>query len=237
MQPGYLPWLGYFDQVALADVFVFYDDVQYDKHGWRNRNRLLARGAPQWLTVPVSHGGRFGQSVRDARIADPAFATRHVRTIRQLYGRASAFETVFPAIETYLLGRRWEWLVDLCVEGHHLIAGMLGLATPVRFARDIGHFGLGRTERLVAICQDLGATRYIAANASRDYMNEALWRDARITLVYQDYVHPTYPQPSSPFVSHLSVLDALMHVTPEKVRAFVGVSHGKLRAPGSDHVG
>jgi len=227
LQPGYLPWLGYFDLVAMADVFVLYDDVQFDKGGWRNRNRVLSGGEPLWLTVPIVQ--RFPQLITEVRIASKDWQAVHLRSIVQNYGKAPFFEEVFPHLEAYLSGRRYELLLDLCTEGHKLFTRLLGLATKTCLSSELGVDKAGRTERLVAICQKFQATRYISPDAAKAYMVPDLWSKAGIELAYQQYPHPKYPQFSGEFVSHLSVVDAMMFAGPEKVRTWLGISHPKRR--------
>jgi hypothetical protein len=224
MQPNYLPWLGYFDMVACSHVFVLYDDVQFDKHGWRNRNRLLARPEPLWITAPVLTTGRQGQSIRETLLKDGPWPQKHLKTIKQVYAKAPFFGWLYPELDAYLTRRQYKWLVDLNLEGHHLFARLLEIDTPVRLSSELG-IGASQepTERLVAICRTLGARRYVSASASRSYMREELWRQAGIELRYQDYAHPVYGQSGDEFVSHLSVVDALMFEGPA-ARRFVGVS-------------
>lgn len=228
LQPGYLPWLGYFDLVAMSDVFVMYDDVQFDRGGWRNRNRLLQKGQPQWLTVPVVKSGHAFKLVREIEIMDTKWPVKHLSTIRTLYGKAPFFDWCYPTMEKYLARGKYKFLVDLCAEGHRVICELLGIARQWRLSSEIGFAGIGRTERLVAICSHLNATRYIATDASKQYMIEPLWRQAGIALVYQHYPHPTYKQASDPFVSHLSIVDSLMFAGP-KTRSYLGISHSKDR--------
>jgi WbqC-like protein family len=214
LQPGYLPWLGYFDLVSLADVFVIYDDVQFDRGGWRNRNRLLGpNDAPQWITVPVHK--RFPQRIDEVQLHDERWAQKHASTLKTLYARAPHFGWCYPALEDYLLGRRYERLLDLCLRGHEVLCQLLGVEAEVRLASALGRAEEGRVERLVTLCQDLGATRYISGDAARAYMSDDPWREAGIELVYQGYPHPTYPQRGGEFVSHLSALDALMFAGPD----------------------
>lgn len=235
MQPGYLPWLGYFDLVAVADTFVFYDDVHFDKGGWRNRNRILGpQGSANWLTAPVITAGRLSQPIRETALTPDAWQKKHLRTIQQFYSKAPHFDWCFPAIERYLSGKQYRWLIDLCLDGHRVFAKLLNIETPVRLSSELGFAGIGRTERLVAICRSQNATRYIAADASRAYMNEALWQEVGILLTYHNYPHPIYLQRDNRFVSHLSVVDALMFVGPN-TKTFIGISHSKNKScPSSD---
>ena len=103
LQPGYLPWLGFFDQMRRADVFVYYDDVQYDKHGWRNRNRIKTQDGPQWLTVPVRHGGQGFPRIIDVEIdGRTPWARKHVASVRQAYARAPFLQRYLPELEELL---------------------------------------------------------------------------------------------------------------------------------------
>ena len=113
LQPSYLPWLGYFDQLYKSDIFVLYDDVQYDKHGWRNRNRIKTDKGSLWLTVPVLTHGQGLPINRDARIdTRQPWARKHLQALRVNYAKAPAFGEVFDALEP-VLGRPWTHLIDL----------------------------------------------------------------------------------------------------------------------------
>lgn len=214
LQPGYLPWLGYYDLAALSDVFVVYDDVQPDKNGWRNRNRLWSKNGPEWVTVPVLWKGSLNKTLRDLRIQDGKWAKKHVQSIRTRYGKAPYFKDCFPVLEEYLLGRKWEWLVELCVEGHKVLGGLIGLESEIALSSELGHRGIGRNKRLIAICSQLGAKRYIATDASECYIDPAQWDEAGIEVCFQRYEPPTYEQFGGEFLSHLSVVDALMFCKP-----------------------
>jgi hypothetical protein len=112
LQPGYLPWLGFFDQMRRADIFVYYDDVQFDKHGWRNRNRIKSPDGAHWLTVPVRRA-RLDQRILDVEIDNrAAWARKHVGSIRQFYASAPFLDRYLPELAA-LLERRWKLIVDL----------------------------------------------------------------------------------------------------------------------------
>ncbi|MBI3271487.1 MAG: WbqC family protein [Planctomycetes bacterium] len=210
LQPSYLPWLGYFDQMARADHFVYYDDVQFDKHGWRNRNQVKGPGGAQWLTVPVLTKDKFGQRNDEIRINnDSPWGRKHAAALRQNYARAPFLKEVLPPLEE-VLSRRWELLLDLVLASNEVLRRLLGLATPLARASALG-IGGGQTERLVNLCRHFGATRYLSGSSARDYLDEERFRAAGIRLEYQDYRHPTYPQLHGEFVGHLSVVDLLMN--------------------------
>jgi hypothetical protein len=210
LQPSYLPWLGYFDQLYKSDVFVVYDDVQYDKHGWRNRNRIKTAQGPQWLTVPVLTHHQGKPMNREVRISpgDP-WRRKHLQALRLHYGKAAAFAEVFPRLEGWL-ATEWEWLCDLNLAGLRLICELLGIRCDIRLSSSLG-IGGARTERLVRICQALGADAYLSGDAARDYLDPSAFTAAGIRLEYHGYHHPTYGQLHGEFVSHLSAVDLLMN--------------------------
>ena len=228
IQPGYLPWLGYFDLVSRADVFVLYDDVQFDSGSWRNRNRILGSGGPVWLTVPVFRTKHFGQLIKDVRIADSHWQEKHLRSIRHSYSRAPYFESFFPAINFYLTQRRYDWLIDLNLAGHEIMSKLIGLPVNIKLSSSIRYAGKSRTARLVSICSELGATRYIACDSSANYMEPELWEEANISLTYQHYPHPVYKQWNNPFVGYLSALDALMFCG-KTCASYLGFGHERIR--------
>ena len=218
LQPGYLPWLGYFDLMHRADVFVHYDDVQFDKHGWRNRNRVKGPKGPVWLTVPVRHSGRSGQSVLDVEIDDRRdWRRKHVATISQFYARAPLLAAILPRCRE-ILERPWRRLVDLDLALIAWLASELGIATPCHRASGLGIAG-DRNERLLDLCRHFGATRYLSGNSAQAYLDVERFRAAGIDVAWHNYAHPDYAQLHGDFVAYLSVLDLLLNVGKSSLAA------------------
>lgn len=210
LQPGYLPWLGFFDQLHRADVFVYYDDVQYDKHGWRNRNRIKTQSGPQWLTVPVRHSGQGCPRIVDVEIdGRTPWARKHVASIRQAYARSPFLARYLPPLEE-LLERKWERLVDLDIACAAQMAEWLGLDRRIERSSALGIAGV-RSERLVNICRHFGASCYVSGDAAREYLDVALFERHGIRVEWQRYAHPVYPQLHGEFVPYLSALDLLLN--------------------------
>ena len=210
LQPAYLPWIGYFDQLHRANVFVYYDDVQYDKHGWRNRNRIKTQNGPQWLTVPVRHGDNGFPRILDVEIDGRApWARKHMASIRQAYARAPFLSQYAAALEE-LLERRWERLVDLDMACFGLMAEWFGLHTRIERSSALAIDG-ERTDRLVNICRHFGASRYLSGDSAQTYLDVAAFEAQGITVEWQRYAHPTYPQLHGPFVPYLSALDLVLN--------------------------
>ena len=210
LQPGYLPWLGFFDQLRRCDLFVYYDDVQFDKNGWRNRNRVKSPDGPHWLTVPVLLSGhglpRIVEVEIDRRMAWPS---KHIGTIRQFYSRAPYARRYLHELEE-LLSRDWRLLVELDIAVVELMCSWLGLSrTMVRSSElDIGG---DRSERLLNICRRFGARTYLSGSAARDYLDVSAFDRAGIHVQWQDYEHPVYPQLHGDFVPQLSTLDLILN--------------------------
>ncbi len=227
LQPSYIPWRGFFDLVHDADVFVFYDDVQYDKHGWRNRNRIKTPQGSQWLTIPANAKGNVskGLLVKDVHIASTAagkdWAKKHLASIRQSYRRAPFFDTYIPLVED-LLGKQHELLADFTIETTIALAGALGI-DHTRFLRssELGVDG-GKTERLVRILEHVGCDRYVSGPSARDYIEPGLFEAAGIALEYKAYAYPEYEQLYPPFDPQVTVLDLLFMKGPAAPSAIWG---------------
>jgi hypothetical protein len=213
LQPGYLPWLGFFDQMARADIFVYYDDVQFDKNGWRNRNRIkTARGA-RWLTVPVLQSGRGLQRICSVEIDNRTpWRRKHIETIGQAYAKAAYTKEYAPVLEQLLSGT-WENLADLDIAATDLMARWLGISTATYRSSRLGIEG-GQSERLMAICRNFGADRYLSGASARTYLDVPLFERHGIEVEWQDYDHPVYAQQHGEFVSHLSALDLVLNMGP-----------------------
>lgn len=210
LQPGYLPWLGFFDQLRRADVFVYYDDVQYDKHGWRNRNRIKTQNGPLWLTVPVRHRGEGFPRILDVEIdRGTPWARKHVASVRQAYARAPFLHRYLPELEA-LLQRQWTHLVDLDIASVDLLAGWLGLTCRIERSSRLGIAG-ERSERLVNVCRRFGASTYVSGDAAEAYLEVPLFERHGIAVEWQRFVHPVYPQLHGAFVPYLSALDLLLN--------------------------
>lgn len=224
LQPGYLPWLGFFDQMRRADVFVYYDDVQYDTHGWRNRNRIKTQGGPLWLTVPVRHSGLSKPRILDVVIdARTNWAKKHVASIRQAYASAPFVKRYVPDLEDTLL-RSWERLVDVDLAVAGLMAAWLGVHTRVERASLLGIDG-GQSERLLKICQHFAATKYLSGSAARDYLDVPLFERNGIAVEWQDFAHPVYPQLHGAFAPYLSAVDLILNCGDQSRAVLEGASH------------
>lgn len=221
LQPGYLPWMGFFEQLYRSDAFVLYDDVQYDKNGWRNRNRIKTAHGPLWLTVPVLTRGRPSQKINEAMI-DPKenWPKKHLKALEVNYGPAPHFKDYFPAFES-ILSKKWERLADLCVGLIKKIGELLEIRTPLFRSSELGIPG-EREERLIKICQKFGARIFYEGEAGKNYIDTEKFKKQGVQVQFQEYRHPVYPQLHGEFISHLSIVDLLFNHGPESLKILTG---------------
>lgn len=235
-QPTYLPWMGYFEQIARADTLVFLDTVQFVRRSWHSRNRLVAAdGNPFWLTVPVAAHPRE-TTMKEIRISreDGKWRHKHLQSIAIHLRKAPYFDMLFPLFETWL-NRDHEFLVDLTTSGILLIAGLLNLRPRILRASSLDAGG-SRAELLLNICRQIGATQYYSASGSRVYLADEEHRFQRvgIDVEYQAWTPPSYPQQCANFVSHMSVVDALMNIGPDAVRELLVPRGALIETGGSE---
>ena len=211
LQPSYIPWRGYFDQIRHADLFIFYDDVQYDKHGWRNRNQIKTHQGKQWITIPVhAKGVTQGVNIKDVRIDwSKPWARSHQKSITISYSKAPFFKEYRPLLEA-IYQRQDEFLADFTIETSILLAHELGL-TSTRFMRSSELTGVHgqKTDRVISVLKQVGATHYICGPSASSYMEPEKFAEAGITFEYMQYNYPEYPQLHPPYDPFISVLDLL----------------------------
>ena len=221
LQPSYIPWRGYFDQIDRADLFVFYDDVQYDKRGWRNRNQIKTARGKQWLSIPVySHGSQTENiPIHQIRIVwEAPWSQAHLKALQHAYARAPHFDRYLPLLESFY-GRQDEFLADFTIDLTVALTRELG-NTHTRFMRssEIPVIDGKKTERLIRILQAVGADHYISGPSASDYIEKEKFEAAGITLEYMEYNYPEYSQLYPPFDPYVSVLDLLFMTGPEAPR-------------------
>lgn len=216
MQPTFLPWMGYFALMDRVDEFVFLDSVQFAHRSWQQRNRIKTPRGAQWLTVPVQTQGRRTQLIRDVEIQDsPDFSRRAVASIRASYSRAP----YFASHEEVLAPMRGApgLLAELTTALVLTLRAAIGIETTCLRSSEIDASG-HRADLLVSICKARGADVYVSPIGSRAYLDgTTTFPDAGIQLVYNEYVHPVYPQLWGSFEPYLSVIDLLFNVGPESL--------------------
>ncbi len=217
LQPSYVPWRGFFHQIYKADLFIFYDDVQYDKHGWRNRNQIKTAQGKQWLTIPVHSGGvTQGRPINEIKIDwSKPWAKNHWKALTFAYAKAPYFRKYAELLEPFYQ-RQDEFLSDFTIELTIFLARELGIRH-TRFLRSSGIAGITgeKTARLIQILTRIGAQHYFSGPSAMSYVEPELFAAAGITLEYMTYDYPEYPQLYPPYDPFVSVLD-LMFMTGEQ---------------------
>jgi hypothetical protein len=218
-QPSYIPWRGFFNQVAKADLFIFYDDVQFDKHGWRNRNRIKTHQGPRWLTIPVHdhHAPQEHTLINQVEIDwRQPWNRKHWRTIQQEYGKAPFFKKYTPLLE-YFYNQQTTLLADYDIEFTIALAYELGIMHP-RYIRSSSLPQKGdKTDRLLSMLVPLGVTNYITGPSARSYIEEDKFAHASISLEYMVYDYREYEQLYPPYDPQVSILDLLLMKGPESL--------------------
>jgi WbqC-like protein family len=211
LQSNYIPWKGYFDLIAAADEFLIYDEAQFTKNDWRNRNRIVLNGKPHWLTIAVKTAGVFGKSIEEVEVSDVRWAISHWSTIQQAYRHSPHWREIAPTIEAaYREASELNHLTKINELFLRSICGLLGLSTPILRADIVPRTTEDPTQRLVDICKVRRATTYLSGPAACDYLRPELFDEVGVALHYADYSsYPTYSQAMEPFNHGVSILDML----------------------------
>jgi hypothetical protein len=217
VQSSYIPWKGYFDLIRGVDEFMLFDDAQFTKRDWRSRNRIKTPQGPLWLTIPVHTKGRYLQTIKETLISDPSWAEAHWKSIATHYARAPFFSTYREPLEALYRGCTEDRLSAVnrrFIEG---LCDLLQIRTRLTWSMDYEVIP-GKTERLVSLCQQAGATAYLSGPAARNYIEPDVFAAAGIALSYIDYSgYPEYPQLYPPFDHEVSVIDLLLNTGPDAI--------------------
>lgn len=229
LQPSYIPWRGYFHQIAMADVFVFYDDVKYDKNGWRNRNRIKTPSGTRWITIPVLTAGLESRQtpIREMCIDwSRNWNKVHWNTLTTYYARAPHFDRYAPLLEPFY-AQRPVYLADFTIELTIFLARQIGIRH-TQFVRSSTLPGIGgqKTARLIQLLTRLEADHYISGPSARDYLDEECFERSGIRLEYMRYDYPEYEQLYPPYDPQVSILDLLFMTGPQALAYILGSSAG-----------
>ncbi|HEX3559061.1 MAG TPA: WbqC family protein [Pyrinomonadaceae bacterium] len=218
VQSNYIPWKGYFDLINLVDEFILFDDMQYTRRDWRNRNVIKSPNGLTWLTIPVQVKGKYFQKIKDTVISDPEWNRNHWKSIVHGYNKARYFSAYREPFEDLYLGIDESFLSRINYRFLTLICRLLGIETKISWSMDY-HLAEGKTERLVDLCKRAGAQEYISGPAAGDYIDESLFRREGIALRYMDYSgYPEYDQLFPPFEHGVSILDLIFNEGPDATR-------------------
>ena len=213
-QPNYLPYLGFFHKIATADVFVVVDNVQFVKRGpfgWIHRNRIRTADGWIWLTVPVMTKGKFTQNINEVLIDNQLpWQRKHWKSIEWHYKSAPYFNK-YKDVFSEIYGQKYEYLWELNEKIIMTMLGLLGIKISVEKTSAMGAGGKA-AGLIIDFCKKLGGTSYISGIHGRDYLQDGLFRENGIDLVFQDFRHPVYDQVyKDRFEPYMSTLDLLFN--------------------------
>lgn len=215
VQSNYIPWKGYFDLINLVDEFILFDDMQYTRRDWRNRNKIKSPSGELWLTIPVECKGKYFQKIQETKISDPRWSRKHWKTIEHCYAKARGFDQYRKFFEDLYLGTDETMLSQVNYRFLSAICGLLGIKTRLSWSTDYRLIE-GKTERLIDLCRQTCATEYISGPTAKGYIDEALFQQAGIKLRYMDYSnYPEYEQLFPPFTHYVSIIDLIFNTGAE----------------------
>lgn len=209
-QPDFMPWLGFFDRWHRADVLIVLDDVQFIRRGWQHRDKIKTAQGVQWLTLPVIKRHRFDQKINEVELDNSQnWRKKHLGQLRAAYGKAPGFKRMMDYME-YIYSYEYTYMIDLNVDLLRLFSKLLGIDTPAIASSKLPVRTTG-SQRILDLVKLVGGTTYLTGTGSEDYLDEDLFREAGIKVVWQNYVHPVYSQLHGRFEPMLSVIDYLMN--------------------------
>jgi len=213
LQSNYIPWKGNFDLINAVDKFIFYDEVQYTKNDWRNRNRIYSKNGLQWLTIPI-YKDAVKQKVSEVMLNDQSWQEKHFKTLNLTYKSAPFFHQLESLLINIYRENQWQRLIDLNRYILKKLSGIIGIQTTFLDSNDYELKG-DKVDKLLGLLMQVGATEYISGPSGKDYLNSSkpLFEAQNIKLTYMDYSnYPTYEQLQQEFVHEVSLLDTIANV-------------------------
>lgn len=209
LQSNYIPWKGYFDLISAVDEFIIYDEMQYTRRDWRNRNLIKTPQGVQWLTVPVKVKGKYHQTIRETEIDGIDWAEKHWKSLVHSYRNAPCFREVSKWLEPFYRQRQYQFLSELNRSLLNAVCAYLGISTKISNCWDYRSTA-GKSERLMDLCLQASGTEYVSGPAARGYLNESVFAAQGINVTWFDYAgYPEYPQLWGEFAHGVTILDLL----------------------------
>jgi len=211
IQPSFLPWLGYIEQIARSDIFVYFDDVQYTRKDWRNRNKLKSPSGEKIVSVPVVKTKRDSTLINGAVISyQEAWQDAILNKLREWYGKAAYFSDVYPGLEN-AIKKEHRLLIELIYETNNWIFEYLGISPEIKYSSQIPIVGVDRNSRIIKICKHHQADCLYDGKASENFIDKEEFKKNGINVIFQNFEHKPYKQLWGEFIPFLSVVDLLMN--------------------------
>jgi hypothetical protein len=219
LQSDYIPWKGYFDIINSVDEFIIYDDAQYTKRNWRNRNLIKTKAGLKWLTIPVEVKHKYKQTIREVKVVDSIWPDKHLKAIKHNYSKAKHFKEINDwLIEIYKTCEKETYLSDINLIFIREIASYLGIETKISFSCDYKLEG-NRSDKAMKVCLDTGSDEYLSGPAAKVYLDTNKFEMNGIKVKWMDYTgYSEYNQLFPPFCHEVSIIDLLMNVGKEATK-------------------
>jgi len=213
LQSNYIPWKGYFDIIRAVDEFIIYDEAQYTKNDWRNRNKIKTPSGVQWITIPV-YQKTLDQRISETKVSNSKWAIKHWNTIQGNYAKAPYFAMYKDIFKEFYSLVETPYLSEINIHLLKLICGLLNIETRISNSSSFQLAG-NPTERLVSLCKQTSSSIYLSGPAAKQYLEEECFVQEKISIEWMDYSdYPEYPQLFPPFAQDVSIIDLLFNVGP-----------------------
>jgi hypothetical protein len=213
LQSNYIPWKGYFDIIGMVDEFIIYDEVQYTKNDWRNRNKIKTPSGPQWITIPV-YQKSLHQKISETHVSNYKWGIKNWNSLRANYTRAPYFKLYSTLFEEFYRTVKTPLLTQINVSLINIICDLLGIRTKITNSADYDLKG-DPSEKLVSLCKQSQASHYLSGAAAKNYLRENLFNEEGIEIGWMDYAgYPEYQQLYPPFAHQVSIVDLLFNTGP-----------------------
>jgi len=213
LQPTYLPWIGYFEMINSSDVFIVFDHVQFERKSWQQRNKIKTANGIAYLTVPVQKAHRETK-ISEIKISYEGYNPfeKHWKTIELSYKKAPYFEKYKPYFEK-IYSKKYVLLRDLNVDIIKLISDILGVKKKIIFSSEFNlkDGGMGKSEKVINLCKKAGIDHLYDAKGAEDFLDRVLFQKEGISIDFQEFLHPEYPQLWGKFAPYLSVIDLIFN--------------------------
>jgi hypothetical protein len=211
--------------INMVDEFVIYDDVQYTKRDWRNRNLIKTVNGVKWITIPVEVKNRYKQSIKETRVSGNSWANKHQKIFRYNYAKAEHFEEIFELLNgIYKLCEQITFLTEINLLFINKITEYLGIKTKISLSSDYKIEG-DKSEKVMNICLQSGAQEYLSGPSAKSYLDVDEFNKFDLKVKWMDYSgYKEYTQLYPPFIHEVSIIDLLFNIgshSSEYLNSFV----------------
>lgn len=216
-QPNFLPWLGYFYKISVADVFVILDNVDIltgSAKAITNRTMIKTQAGKQWITIPIKNGN--SKLIKDIVIVNNNWQVKMLKTITNAYSKSINYNKIYPIIES-IINYKTDSLSEFNINAIIQINKILNIATEIKIASNINVNTTDRNLRIVELCKYLNSQIYMSGIGGKKYHNEKTFKDHNISICYSDFKHPIYTQLHGDFIEGISIIDFLFNSINYKI--------------------